>query len=634
MAARIPPWIRRAARLTDRFDFYHFGRWLVLASAVGVVAGLGAALLTWGVDGVSAVLHGRLVGFTAPAHGAGAPDTWAPAQRPWVLLLVLPIAGLVVGWLVQTFAPEAEGHGTDAVIEAYHRQRAVVRTRVVPVKLLASMLTIGSGGSAGREGPVAQVGAGFASYLAGLLKLPIRDRRVLVVAGVAAGIGGMFRAPLGGALFAIEVLYSENEYESEALVPALIASIVSYVVNCSLTGWGVLFRTDLTPFIRPAQLLTYLVLGIGLALIGVVYVRVFYGMRDTFFRRLPIPRWATPAVGATMLAVMAVFLPQVMGGGYGWIQLTLDDRLSLSLLLLLLPAKLLATTFTISSGGSGGVFAPSLMIGGLAGAIFAKVAERVAPSIAPPTAACVLVGMGAFFAGVAKVPIAALIMVAEMSGSYSLLVPMMLVSSVTFLLTRKANLYEAQVPGRIDSPAHVGEFQVDVLEQLAVRDVLDPAAEIVTVPPGMTFNAVLDLVATSAQAAFPVVADDGHMISMFTVDDVRRVVTSPEVWSVLVASDLGVSAESAAWVAPDDDLHSAVRRFSAFGLDVLPVLSGPPPAPLVGLLEQRRVMAAYDGEIRRLQTEAEERGPRANSAVGRAVVTTRTDISAARVSGD
>ena len=211
---------------------------------------------------------------------------------------------------------------------------------------------------------------------------------------------------------------------------------------------------------------------------------------------------------------------------------------------------------------------------------------------------------------------------------------MMLVSSVTFLLTRKANLYEAQVPGRIDSPAHVGEFQVDVLEQLAVRDVLDPAAEIVTVPPGMTFNAVLDLVATSAQAAFPVVADDGHMISMFTVDDVRRVVTSPEVWSVLVASDLGVSAESAAWVAPDDDLHSAVRRFSAFGLDVLPVLSGPPPAPLVGLLKQRSVMAAYDGEIRRLQTEAEERGPRANSAVGRAEITRRADSSAARVSGD
>jgi len=617
MAVRVPPWVRRAARLTDRFDFYHFGRWLVLATAVGVVAGLGAALLTWGVDGVSELLHGHLVGFTAPAHGAGAPDTWSPAERPWVLLLVLPISGLVVGWLVQTFAPEAEGHGTDAVIEAYHRQRATIRHRVVPVKLLASMLTIGSGGSAGREGPVAQVGAGFASYLADLFRLPMHDRRVLVVAGVAAGIGGMFRAPLGGALFAIEVLYSQNEYESEALVPSLIASIVSYVVNASLTGWGVLFRTNPPPFVRPAQLLAYLVLGIGLALIGVVYVKVFYGARDAVFRRLPVPRWVTPAIGTTLLAVMAMFLPQVMGGGYGWIQLTLDDRLSLTLLLLLLPAKLLATTFTISSGGSGGVFAPSLMIGGLAGAIFAKVAERVMPAIAPPPSACVLVGMGAFFAGVAKVPIAALIMVAEMSGSYSLLVPMMLVSSVTFLLTRGANLYEAQVPGRVDSPAHVGEFQVDVLEQLAVRDVLNPATEIVTVRPGMPFEAVLDIVASSAQAAFPVVADDGHMISLFTVDDVRRVVTSPEVWSVLVASDLGMSAESAAWVAPDDDLHSAVRRFSAFGLDVLPVLSGPPPAPLVGLLEQRRVIAAYDGEIRRLQTEAEERSPRASAAAVR-----------------
>jgi CIC family chloride channel protein len=187
------PWLARVLRLGGRTELYNFGRWLLLGVVVGTVAGLGAAALTWGVDGVSALLLHGAVGVHPPGHGVA----WQPAQRPWLLVLVLPVAGLAVGWLVQTFAPEAEGHGTDSVIRAYHRGGAVLRKRVVPIKLLASMLTIGSGGSAGREGPVAQVGAGFASWVAQLLRLPEFDRRVLVISGVAGGIGGMFRAPLG-----------------------------------------------------------------------------------------------------------------------------------------------------------------------------------------------------------------------------------------------------------------------------------------------------------------------------------------------------------------------------------------------------------------------------------------------------
>ena len=206
-------------------------------------------------------------------------------------------------------------------------------------------------------------------------------------------------------------------------------------------------------------------LGMLLALVGIVYVRVFYGVRDGVFARLPLPNWVKPGIGGLLVAVMALFLPQVMGGGYGWLQLTLDGELPFKLLLLLLPAKILATSLTISSGGSGGVFAPSLIIGGVTGAVFAELMQRLAPAMAPATPACVLVGMGGFFAGVAKVPIASLIMVAEMSGSYTLLVPMMLASSVAFLLTRGVSIYEAQVPGRIDSPAHIGEFQIDVLNK-------------------------------------------------------------------------------------------------------------------------------------------------------------------------
>ena len=605
MASVPKKWIDGIARFATRIDLYNFGRWLILATVIGVVAGLGAALLTWGVDGVQSALHHRVVGFRAPGHGVHA-GSWHAAQRPWMLLIVLPVAGLLVGWLVQTFAPEAEGHGTDAVINAYHRNRALMRKRVAPVKLLASALTIGSGGSAGREGPVAQVGAGFASYLSTLLKLPVFDRRVLVISGMAAGIGGMFRAPLGAALFAIEVLYSENEYESEALIPAIISSIVAYVVNASLTGWEPIFAVDVVQFARPRELLAYLLLGMVVAAIGWVYVKVFYGMRDSVFRKMPVPRMVKPAVGGLMVALIALWLPQVMGGGYGWLQLMMTGALPLGILLLLIPAKIVATACTISSGGSGGVFAPSLVIGGTTGAVFAQLAARVAPAFAPPVAACVLVGMGGFFSGVAKVPIASLIMVAEMSGSYSLLVPMMLVASVAFLLTRGVTIYEAQVPGRVDSPAHVGEFQFDVLERLKVGEVMDHDQEVVMVAPGTPFRRVLELVAEHDQHAFPVVDERGIVQGVFSVTDVRRVMATPEVWSVLVASDLAVAANSMAYLEVEDDLHSAVRRFTAFRHENLPVLSGPPPSEVVGLLEYHRVLEAYDSEIHRLQAQNED----------------------------
>jgi CIC family chloride channel protein len=416
----------------------------------------------------------------------------------------------------------------------------------------------------------------------------------------------MFRAPLGAALFAVEVLYSDPDFETEALIPAIISSIVSYVVVASLTGWDAIFHTADVRFVRPHELIAYLVLGMVVAIVGVLYVKVFYGMRDGVFARLPIPSWTKPAVGGLLLALLAMAVPQVLGGGYGWLQLTIDNQLPLKVLVLLVPAKILATSLTISSGGSGGVFAPSLVIGGVTGAVFADLVNRVAPQLAPPTAACVLVGMGGFFAGVAKVPIASLIMVAEMSGSYGLLVPMMLVASVAFLLTRGVSIYEAQVPGRVDSPAHVGEFQVDVLERLCVRDVMASSQEVITVLPGESFERVLDIVAETDQQAFPVVDEHGMVEGMFSINDVRRVMATPEVWPLLVASDLGVTARGMAYLEPDDDLHTAVRRFTAFQRVVLPVLSDSPPAPVIGLLRHHQVMEAYDREIHRLQQEHAE----------------------------
>lgn len=591
-------------RFFARIDLYNFGRWVLLAVAIGIVAGLGASFLTWGVEGLSGTVLGRIVGFKPPGHGVhGTLDFHGPLHR-WYLFLILPVFGLIIGWLVQTFAPEAEGHGTDAVIQAFHRQRAEVRPRVVPIKLLASILTIGAGGSAGREGPVAQVGAGFGSYLADFLRLRIRDRRTLVVAGVAAGIGGMFRAPLGGAIFAIEVMYSENDYESEALIPALIASIVSYVIVASLTGWSAIFSTHVTPFKEPRQLLSYFLLGLTLAAVGYVWVKVFYGVRDVFFARMKVPELLKPAIGGFLLACVGVALPQVLGGGYGWLQLSLVSGLPVLVLLALIPGKILATAFTISSGQSGGVFAPSLVIGGVTGAVFAELMTRMAPSMAMPINAAILVGMGGFFAGIARVPIASLIMVAEMSGSYSLLVPMMLVSSVTFLLNRGISLYEAQVPGRVDSPAHLGDFQVDILERLSVSDLLEDLDQnVIVLDTGMPFREVVELVFGGPQSHFPVVDEQERIVGLLGVNEVRSVMATPEVWDLLVAGDMCVDASNVAFVLPSDDLHTVMRHFTALKLDALPILEHEPPSKVIGLVRYHDVMDAYDREIHRLRQD-------------------------------
>jgi len=228
----------------------------------------------------------------------------------------------------------------------------------------------------------------------------------------------------------------------------------------------------------------------------------------------------------------------------------------------------------------------------------------VAPSMAMPVNAAILVGMGGFFAGVARVPIASLIMVAEMSGSYSLLVPMMLVSSITFLLNRGVSLYEAQVPGRVDSPAHLGDFQVDILERLSVADLMeDLDQDPIVLDSGMPFREVVELVFGGRQSHFPVVDDHEKIVGLLSVNEVRSVMATPEVWDLLVAGDMCVDAVNVAFVLPSDDLHTVMRHFTALKLDVLPVLEHAPPSPVIGLVQHHDVMQAYDKDIHRLRQD-------------------------------
>jgi len=319
---------------------------------------------------------------------------------------------------------------------------------------VASAITIGSGGAAGREGPVALISAGIGSIYATLGKRSDEDRRLLVLIGMAAGLAAIFRSPIGTAIFAIEVLYSDMEFEAGALFFTMLGSIVAYVVNGLFVGWRPLFQVP-AGLMLPAfdDYWLYALLGLGSGVAATLLPVVFYGLRD-IFHKVPVPPHIKPAIGGLCVGLLALAWPQVLGGGYGWIQEAMDGSLPIMILLALIFAKMLAFALTVSSGGSGGVFAPSLFVGAMVGGFMANLFHQ-------PSAAYVIVGMGAVFGGAARVPIATLLMVTEMTGGYKLLVPAALAVMLSFFVQtilssrlRYKSLYEAQMPSRAESPAH------------------------------------------------------------------------------------------------------------------------------------------------------------------------------------
>lgn len=431
-------------------------RLLLDSFLLGIVGAASAQLFTVLLHAAQSLLLVGIAGYRPsglPQEG-GSLRPLMGAHGLWLVPLVTTLGGLLSGILIFTFAPEAEGHGTDSVVHAFHHDAGRLRMRVVPLKLIASALTIGSGGSAGREGPTALISAGVGAIYGRLGARAEQDRRLLLLVGAAAGLSAIFRSPIGAALFAVEVLYGDMEFEASALPYAMLSSIVAFALNGFLVGYRPLFDvpTDLEVG-GIVDHLYYLPLGLISGLIGTLLPVAFYGMRDAF-RWLPVPRHLKPAIGGLATGLLALVVPQVLGGGYGGIQEAIDGRVGTWLLLALVFAKILGLCFTVSSGGSGGVFAPSLFIGAMLGAFLARL-------LGLPPAAFTVVGMAAVFGAAARVPIATLFMVTEMTGGYQLLVPAALAVSIAFITQvvlagslRYKSMYEAQVPHRGHSPAH------------------------------------------------------------------------------------------------------------------------------------------------------------------------------------
>ncbi len=600
---RLKKWFKAIAVKDRSINIARAGKWTLNFVAIGIIAGLGSIVFHYLCQLGLHYFMDFIAGYRPPSP-AGEHHLLTPTNTHfsrYTLLLLPAFGGILSGWLVYTFAPEAEGHGTDAAIDAYHTKGGFIRGRVPIIKTIASALTITTGGSGGREGPIAQIGAGFGSFLATKLKLSDRQRRIMMAAGIGAGVGSIFRAPLAGAIFAAEVLYRDPEIESEVIIPAGISSVVAYCLYCLVFGWGSLFESPDFQFRNPLELGPYIILAFVLVGTGILYIKSFYGI-VRLFKSFKIPNHIKPAIGGLCTGIVGFFLPQTLSFGYGFVQKALNNELTIPFLLLLAFGKIITTSFSIGSGGSGGVFGPSIVIGGAMGGAVGKLFHQIMPGIVTQPGAFVVVGMAGFFTAVSNTPISTIIFVSEMTNSYHLLLPSLLVCSLSYLAAQKWTIYVKQVKGKIDSPAHTGEFFVDVLQTIKIKDLMHLVKKVELIPQDMTFLDFKKYFSETKQHYFPVMDQNERLIGIFSSTDIRSVLFSEDIEHLVVMKDIGTSDIIVA--TQSDDLNTALQKFTIKNIDSLPIVKDDDHQILIGMLNRREVISFYNQQIQEMKNKA------------------------------
>ncbi len=556
-----------------------YREWLLLdmlAAIAGVAGGLGAIVFRLMI-GLNQWLFYQVLLPAIPLNSG-------PLHLGLVLLPV--IGGLIVGPVVTAVAPETKGHGVPEVMEAVALRGGKIRKRVAFVKVLVSSVTIGSGGSAGREGPIAQIGASIGSLLGDLFKLTREERRLLVVCGLSAGIAGTFNAPLGGALFGMEVLYRRVGVLNA--VPVIFASVIGAAVASAYLGTAPAFEASGLTFTNPAELVLYLAFGLLFGLISVAWVRLFYAVED-LFDRLSIPDQVKPAVGASVAGLLGALFPLygIMGVGYEGINRALAGELALDMLVTLGVAKMVATAFTVGSGGSGGIFAPSLYIGAMLGGAVGLVFRQMFPSLVQKPFTYSLAGMAALFAGAAQAPLNVIVMIPEMSNDYSLIPPLMVSSISSFivarLLLRGSSIYTLKLERR---GVQIRVGQEIVLEHVKVEEVM--SRRVVTVSANMTLAELEELMEETCHHGFPVV-ENGRLVGMVAFRDLAKV--PPELRGRLRVKDIIKRRPVVAY--PDESVEAALERMYEEGVGRLPVVDRRDEGRVVGIITKSDILRAY-----------------------------------------
>ena len=566
-------------------------RWIlldVLGCVVGVLGGLGAVFFRLMISVNHMLFFDAILPHISLNFGG----------TNLGMILLPALGGLIIGPIITRLAPETKGHGVPEVMEAATLRGGRIRKRVAFLKVIVSSITIGSGGSAGREGPIAQIGATLGSIMGQLFKLGARDMKLLVVCGLAAGIAGTFNAPLGGALFGLEILYRGIGLFNA--MPVILSSVIGATVASVFLGRKPAFNPEGVTTWTPQELPLYLLLGVVFGILSILWVKIFYAV-ENFFEKLNASPQLKPAIGGFIVGLIGVLYAGygIMGVGYEGIDLVLAGKLTLTLLILLGFLKILATSFTIGSGGSGGIFAPSLYIGSMFGGALGILFHTMFPSIVTQPATYALAGMAALFAGAAQAPINVIIMIPEMSGTFTLIPPIMASSVTSFfiawLILRGSSIYTIKLERRGIKLRMSRSF---ILDSIKVEEVMN--RDVITLSPEMPVPALETLFEEYHHTGYPVV-EDGKLVGIVTISDVQKV--PPEKRERLKIRDIASRRLVVAY--PDETVHQALDKMYVRDVGRLPVVDRRDPRKILGIISKHDILKAFELAERREAEEAE-----------------------------
>ena len=555
----------------------------ILASIVGIMGGFGAIGLNYLVELINDVVligEGSIIARLQ--------------QTLWLWRVLIPVLGAIfVGPLIHFFAREAKGHGVPEVMAAIALKNGVIRPIVVAIKYIASAITIATGGSVGREGPIVQIGAAIGSTLGQLLKLSTDRIKLLVGCGAAAGIAATFNAPIAGAFFALEIIL--GNFALQNFGPIIISSVFATVVSRSVIGNYAAFIVPQYEMVSLWEIPFYLLLGLVCAGVAIAFIRVLYMFED-FFDELKIPEYTKNAVGSIGLGLMFLFLPQMYGGGYETITAAIESKIVWYMLLLLIPAKLIATSLTLGSGGSGGIFAPSLFLGAVAGGIFGEFVHSLFPHITAGSGAYAMVGMGAVVAGAIHAPISAILILFELTNDYKIILALMLAATISTIISRRYqedSIYGEKLKRRGIS-VNQGREEL-IMKSFSVGDIVRPNAPVLD--ESASFNEIISLFMTNNEPYYYVVDKSHRYLGVLSTHEIKSILNDTELQHLVIAKDL--VEEHVKPVYLSHNLAECMEVFSRVELDHLPVVEDNGSDKLLGTISRRDIIDLYNREVLR-----------------------------------
>lgn len=569
------------AKLTEHFFM------ISLAVLVGILAGFGAVGVRLLIVGISDLCF--------PGDGSLLDRI---LMAPWYMRMLIPaIGGVFVGPLIYFFAPEAKGHGVPEVMQAVIKKGGSIRPRVAIVKAFASAISIGTGGSVGREGPIIQIGSSLGSTVGQFFRVTTTRMKILVGCGAAGGIAAAFNAPVAGALFAFELILMN--FNVKSFSPVVIAAVMATVVSHYFEGDFAAFRVPNYHMIHSYEVIFYFILGVLSGLVSYLFIKFLYYSEDLWDDKFKIKQYYKPAIGGLLVGLIALLLPQIMGMGYDSIDAALNSRAVWSMALILIFIKILATSITLGSGGSGGIFAPSLFMGAMLGAAFGYGLNALFPGQVGEPGAYALVAMGGLVAGTTRAPITAIIIVFELTKETSIILPLMITCTISMILSSKLNRESIYTLKLLQRNIQIkGNTEQNILKSISVQDVFKRDFQII--PENANFSEVVHrMISESSHYIF---VRDMHkkFLGMITIDHIHGLLLeSEELKNVIIAGD--IAKRDVHKVYLDNSCSEVLDMISHSNFEVLPVFDRANPNKQIGVVSHRDISYAYQKEIERVE---------------------------------